>query len=225
MALAKPVIYDGALQRQIQRGDVLAGAEIFTSLATVGAGTLLASLLLSNLLSRTGPVGAYTDTTDSAANIIQALVGAGYGNSINNGLSSGLAVQNGTTFRLRYINTVAFAMTLAAGANVTLGSNVNVSASSVKDYLITVTNGTPQSVANGTLVSGSAVVTGMSLFATSQLSVGQAVSGTNVQASSVIVSVQQGIGFTMNNTASGSSVSSLTFSPTVTINSLGQMLL
>ena len=226
MALGKPVIFDGSLQRQIQRGDILAGAETFTALTTVGAGTLSAALLLSNLLTRTGPTGAYTDTTDTAANIVQALIGAGYGNSINNGLSSGLAIQNGTTFRLRYINTVAFAMTLAAGTGVTLGSNTGISASSVKDYLLTVLNGTAVSTANASTVSGSAVVTGMSQFATAQLSVGETITGTGFSGNPTIISVQQGIGFTASaNAGSTNPITSLTFSPSIRIDSLGQMLL
>ena len=229
MSVAKSIIYDNGLQRQVQQGDVLAGGEVInSSLTTVGAGTILAALMTAGIVNRSGPTGAYTDTTDSAQNIINQLLSSAYvGTGVTvGGQSAGAGVQAGTTFRLRYINSVAFAMTLAAGSGVTLGSNVNVNASSVKEYLVTITNGTPSQVYAGTTTNGSAVITGLLQSQTNQLSVGMAVTGTGIAASSVIVSIQPGVGVTLNNnaTATGSLVS-LTFSPTVRIDSLGQGLL
>ena len=227
MSVFKQVIYDGSLQRQAFPGDVIGGSEIILPLTTVGAGTLTAALLLGGIVNRTGPTGAYTDTTDSAQNIINALVaGYNYTTTANTGISSGVAAQVGTSVRLRYLNTVAFAMTLAAGSGVTLSGTTGVNASSVKDYLIQVTNGTPLSVQTATTTNSSAVITGMTQAATAQVSVGQAVSGTGIAANSVITSIQPGVGVTLNNnaTATGTLVS-LTFSPTVTITGLGQGLL
>lgn len=217
MSAAKPIIYDGALQRQVSQGDLVCGGEVINgALTTVGAGTILGAMFATGILSRTGPTGAYTDTTDTAANIIAALFG-GIGNT---------GVQPGTTFRLTYINTVAFAMTLAAGTGVTLGSNVNCAASSVKDYLVTVTNGTPTSVQVANTTNASAVVTGMSQAATAAVSPGMLVTGAGIPASTTVLSVQSGVGITLsaNATATASNVA-LTFSPTLTINSLGQKLL
>lgn len=227
MSIFKPVIYDGGLQRQIQQGDVLGGAESLAALSTAGAGTLTAALLTSGIINRTGPTGAYTDTTDTAANIVSNLIANyNYQTSATAGLPGGAAVQPGTTFRLRYINTVAYAMTLAAGSGVTLVGTTTVNASSVKDYLITVTNGTPTQVFAANTTNSSAVITGLNQFQTSLLSVGQAVTGAGIAASSVIVSIQPGVGVTLNNnaTATGSLIA-LTFSPTVSITGLGQGLL
>jgi len=222
----KPVIYDGSLQRQVFPGDVIGGAEIIQSLGTVGAGILTAALLTAGVLSRTGPVGAYTDTTDTAANIIAALV-ANYSfqQSPTNGLAGGNAVQPGLSFRLRYINTVAFAATIAAGTGVTLGANTStVNASSVKDFLVQVTNGTPPQTFAVNQTNGSAVLTGLTQFQTSQLSVGQLVTGSGVSGN--IISIQQGVGVTLSANASSTlSLNAVTFAPTVTITGLGQSLL
>ena len=227
MSVFKQVIYDGSLQRQAFPGDVIGAAEIIQNLTTASAGTLAAGLLLSGILNRTGPTGAYTDTTDTAQNIINALVaGYNYQTTGVTGISGMVAAQPGTSVRLRYINTVAFAMTLAAGSGVTLAGNTGVNASSVKDYLIQVTNGTPTSVAAATTTNASNVITGMTQAQTAAVSVGQAVSGTGIPGGAVVASIQPGVGVTLsaNATATGSLVA-LTFSPIVTITGLGQGLL
>jgi hypothetical protein len=225
--ILKPVVYDGSLQRQMFPGDVLGGGELLAPLTTAGAGTLTAALLTSGIINRTGPAGGYTDTTDSAANIIAALI-ANYSfqQSPTNGISSGNAVQPGLTFRMRFINTVAFAMTLAAGAGVTIAANGNVNASSVKDYLLTVLNGTPAQTFAATQTNASAVITGLTQFQTSLLSVGMSVTGTNIPASTTVISVQQGVGVTLSANATASlSLNALAFTPSVSIIGLGQGLL
>jgi hypothetical protein len=228
MSLVYPVVYDGSAgTRQGAAGDVLARGEQIATLTTVGAGTITAAMIAAGIISRTGPVGGYTDTTDTAANIIAQLtpnvfVGTG---SFPGGMGSSGGVQTGLSFRIRYINTVAQAMTLAAGTGVTLGSNVNVSASSTKEYLVTITNGTPVQtfVAN---TNTSTAITGMSQAQTNQLSVGMLVSGTGVQSGSLITAITPGVGVTLSlaTTATATGVT-LTFSPTVRIDSLGQTLL
>ena len=230
MSFIKPLVFDqqSSASRLLQQGDIMAGAETYGSLATAGAGTLTAALLASNMLKRTGPGAGYTDTTDTAQNIINALLANNYVGSgaVPGGAGSSGGIQQGTTWRLRYINTVAFAMTLAAGTGVTIVANGNVNASSVKDYLITVTNGTPTQVFAATVDGSTKVITGMTQAQTNQLSVGQAVTGTGIAASSVIASIQPGTGVTLNNntTVAGTLVA-LTFSPTVTIEGIGQGLL
>jgi len=184
-------------------------------------------LLLSGILNRTGPVGAYIDTMDSSANIINAMINSfSYQTTGQTGVSNGAAVQQGTTWRFRHINTVAFAMTLAAGTGVTLGTNVNIAASSIKEYLLTVTNGTPQQVFAASQVNGTAVITGLSQFQTALLSPGMLVTGTNIPASTTILSVQSGVGVTLSGNATATlNLNALTFNPTVSIVGIGQMLL
>lgn len=79
-----------------------------TAITTVGNGTLTAAGLLGGLITRTGPTSAYTDTTDTAANIVTAI------GSFNSGATFNIIIKNGT----------AFAQTLAAGTGVTLPTTV-----------------------------------------------------------------------------------------------------
>lgn len=90
------------------------------TLTTVGAGTLTAALILDTDILRSGPTGAFTDTTDTAANIQSAWTGAGQGSS----------------FVLTYQNTTAFNATLAAGVGVTLSGNTIVPANTWARYLV-----------------------------------------------------------------------------------------
>lgn len=209
MSLVKPVVYDSIFQRQMNIGDIPAAAELTGTLTTAGAGTLTGAILANSILSRSGPGGAVSDTTDTAANIITAV-------------SSNGVPAPGTTWRLRYINTVAFIMTIVAGANVTLSGTTAVAASSYRDFLITLTNTTPQQVFAATVDGSTKVITGMTQAQTSALSVGMAVSGTGIAASSTIQSIQPGTGVTLNNntTVAGTNVA-LTFNPTVTVQGIG----
>ena len=215
MSLLKPVLLDGGAQRILQPGDLLGGGEaIDATLVTVGAGTITAALLAKGIIQRGGAqVGAFSDTTDTAANIIAALASSANGN----------AVQNGTTFRFLYVNlaTGGFTATILAGTNVTVSGIATIATASWAENLVTVTNGTPGSIQTGATVNGSAVVTGMSQAATNALAVGQAVSGTGIAGGTTILSIQAGTGVTLsaNATATNNPVA-LTFAPTVTITRL-----
>lgn len=225
MSVVKAVVYDGGLQRQALPGDVMSQGEAIGALVTVGAGLLTAALLTGGIINRTGPVAGYIDTTDTAANIIAAMVANYSYVAPNTGLSSGAAVPNGTTFHFRLINTVAFANTMAAGTGVTLTLGT-VNASSVKEYLVTVTNGTPQQIFAANQVNATAIITGLSQFQTSQLSVGMLVTGTNIAGGSTIISIQPGVGVTLSaNVTATLNLNALTFAPTVSIQGLGQGLL
>ena len=124
----------------VMSGDLMIGGESISAgaLTTVGAGTWLAAAIAAGIIRRTGPVGGYTDTTDTAANILTALAG--------NAQAADLAP--GSSFRLLFINTVAFAFTFAAGAGVTVGTGtLDVAASLWREYLVTILNPTPCSAA------------------------------------------------------------------------------
>lgn len=77
---------------------------INTPITTVGAGVLTGAGLVGGLITRTGPVAAYTDTTDTAAAIVTAI-----GSFVSGG-----------TFVITIKNATAFTQTLAAGSGVTL---------------------------------------------------------------------------------------------------------
>ena len=222
--LTRPVMFDNAQMRALLPGDVVVGGEQISALTTAGAGTLTAALLIAGIIRRTGPAGVFNDTTDSAQNIINAIISAYF---VGTGAVSPAGVPIGTTWRLRYSNTVAFAGTVVAGAGVTLGVNTaTINASSVKDFLLTVLNGTPTQVYAATTTNASAVITGLTQAQTQNLSVGMVVSGTGIQAASTILSVQPGIGVTLSlNATATATLVALTFSPSVQIDGLGQGLL
>ena len=77
-----------------------------TALTTAGAGTILAILLATGLIVRTGPAGAVADTIDTGANLDIAFPNMQIGDSI----------------ALWYIVSVGFAITITAATGVTLGS-------------------------------------------------------------------------------------------------------
>jgi len=228
---------DGDVLRPFSVGDVMDTQEGFTSLTTAGSGTVLAAAIAGGALKRTGPGAGFTDTFDTANNIINALSGnaasisAAGSNPFNPSFQTvafgQLYVapgqpQPGASFRWLYLNGVAFAMTaaVAASSGVILGANVNVAASLVRQYLFQILNGSPAILANANLTNTSAVVTGMTTQQTNQITPGMSVYGTNVQALSVVNSVQSGVGITMSLTASGTSLSALTLTPTITVTGL-----
>lgn len=87
--------------------------------------TLLAAALLSGLLNRTGPTASFTDTTDTAVNIVAALGGI-----------------VGNSFYIDIKNTTAFAQTIAGGTGVTISSSTIVPPNSLVEYLVVITSAT-----------------------------------------------------------------------------------
>lgn len=242
MALVRPMVFGGAVpERRIMPGDLAAGGENLTAgiITTVGAGTWTGAAIASGIIIRSGPVGGYTDTMDISASIISALRGAG---ATQAGEPD---VVPGTTFRLRFINTVAQAMTFAVATNagVVIGTGgsgvVNVAASLWRDYLVTILNASTQRSMICLTTNGSAVVTfvlptGVSAFpiGNSPLAInitpGMQMSGTGVPNGTKVLGVTQGvggiIGVTMDaNATATSSVDgvNIAFKPVVQFDGLG----
>lgn len=92
------------LPRRAVPGDGLFMRMKPTALTTAGDGTLLAALLTSGMLLRTGPGAAYADTIDTGANLDTAFPDLEVDDAID----------------LYYVNSVAFASTITAAAGVTL---------------------------------------------------------------------------------------------------------
>ncbi len=92
-----------------------------TAITTAGNGTLTAAGLAGGVITRSGPTGAFTDTTATAA-LIYAQVGS----------------TTNISFLTRIKNTTAFAQTLAAGSGVTLPTSIIIPANSVGTYLVTI---------------------------------------------------------------------------------------
>lgn len=91
---------------------------------TSGTGTTFtAAQLVTGLINRTGPVAAFTDTTDTAANLAAAsAVGSGFY----------VFIKNGT----------AFTETLTGGTGVTFSSSTLVPPNSISQWLVTITSAT-----------------------------------------------------------------------------------
>lgn len=95
---------------------------IVTNITTVGNGTLTAAGLVGGEIVRTGPVAAFSDATDTAANIIAALPGVVVGSSFN------ILIKNAT----------AYTQTITAGTGVTLPNTVITPPFAVNNYVATV---------------------------------------------------------------------------------------
>ena len=98
--------------------------------ATVGASTLTAGQMLTGNIIRTGSTAAYTDTTDTAANIIASIPNPIFG----------------VGYELTIVNTVAYTETIAAGTGVTLRGTTTIAASSSRKFVVIITNITTPAV-------------------------------------------------------------------------------
>lgn len=78
---------------------------------------------------RTGPGANYTDTTDTAANIV-----AGMQVALPN------TPLTGFTWTTRYLNNTNFTQTLAGGPGVSIAGQTQNAAFSFRDYIFTITN-------------------------------------------------------------------------------------
>lgn len=139
------------------------------AITTVGNGTLTAAALTSGLITRTGPVAAFNDTTATAAQIVAAVPGAFVGQSFP------VLIKNGT----------AFNETLLAGANVTLPSTVIIGPNSVAQYIITLTSLTAVTISHVSTVSLDE--SPVAQFTTASLSAGTLAAGTITGASFTIL--------------------------------------
>lgn len=105
----------------------LAGADVTqsnTAITTVGNGTLTAAGIAGGVITRTGPTGAYTDTTATAAQIVAAIPNAFVGQS----------------FYARIKNGVGFTQTLSGGTGVTISGSTFLPALTTGTYLVTLTS-------------------------------------------------------------------------------------
>lgn len=215
-------------------GDLVLGGEDLSAgiLATNGAGVWTGKAIASGFITRTTVGAGYTDTTDTSTNILAAIAG--------NYPDADLVP--GTTFRMKFINTIAQTHTFAAGVGViagALGSGVlSCAASLVKEYLWTILNASPQEVRNCSTTNGNKVIgfvlpagqvsipysVNGAAFGTS-ITPGMIVSGTGITAGTRVLGVTQGQGGVTgvttdtNSTATSAGVS-LTFLPAIQVDSI-----
>lgn len=140
-----------------------------TAITTVGAGTLTAAAIVTRLITRSGSVAAFTDTTDTAAAIVAALPNAFIGQS----------------FQIEIINNTNFAETVAAGTGVTLsGITVNAGNSWLR-MLVTLTSLTAVSMYG--IETGGNISSPPAKFTTAALSVGTLAAGAITGADMVVL--------------------------------------
>jgi hypothetical protein len=119
----------GAILEQTTTGAVAALGSSFSndspvSVTTATGTTLTAANLLKGVINRTGTSAAFTDTTDTAANIYAAVGQTGFGFYV--------IIKNGTPYT----------QTLAGGTGVTFSSSTVVPPNSYAYFLVTVTSST-----------------------------------------------------------------------------------
>lgn len=119
---------------RVKKASETPGGNSKVAIATAGAGTLTAAAILSGLIMRTGPVGAYADTTCTAAELVAAMTDP----------------KDGDSFDFTHVNGVAQTMTLAGGAGVTLAGVTANAASKVRRYRVVIDSvGTPAATITG----------------------------------------------------------------------------
>ena len=217
MSVLKVVTYDGFAERAVAIGDTLAAAEVLPVANASLTPTITGQMLFGGFIQRTIGAAA-TDTIDTAANMVAA---------INGGLGFA-GIQNGTTVRVRWLVTGGFAVTVQATANtgvtVTGGAIAAGAASSWKEFLVTVVNGSPAVAGMGLTLNASPIVTGMTLAQTAVLSPGMIVTNAvnNLQGTTIL-SVQSGIGVTLSGNANATAATpvGISFSPQITVVSVG----
>ena len=140
---------DGSLSPTFKALAVTGADTVLTptnSPSSSGGITLTAAMLDNGVVVRSGPTAAFTDTLDTAANIITYLdVTAGTGQG----------------FRFVYVNTTAFVATIAAGTGITIVGPATVDGNSVREFVVVQTGATAFSFyALGQGSSGPAVTNG-----------------------------------------------------------------
>lgn len=218
-------IGNGLAESRFQPGDVPGLGEAYNALTTVGAGALTGPLIAGGIINRTGPVAGYIDTPATATQILTAL-GIGSVAAQAGGLGDAI---NGATFRLIFRNTVAFAMTFQTGVEgLVYGSNLDVAASLVREYLVTLRNLTPRASIQCGTTNASPTLTFDTAQAIGTVTPGMVVTGTGINASQTFVTgvTNNGAGglsgctLSTNCSATAASGIAILFSPVVQFDGL-----
>jgi hypothetical protein len=215
MALVRPNIYDGFAERRLAGGDILALAEVMPATDTTNTNlTITAAFLLRGIILR-NPAGVSNENIDTAANLVAGMM-AGLGMT---------GLEPGVSFRVRWVNQSANALTLVAAANTGLTlTDATVLANGCKDVLFIVVNGTPaRTVANVGATNASAVLTGFTDTDIANLSPGMIVLNAvaNLQGQTILGVNLAARTVTMSGNANATGLISPQFSPRVNIHGIG----
>lgn len=206
--------------------DLIVTNEIVPAANTNNAVTVTAAML-GNPLFLAAPTGAATYTLDSAANLVAGLSPFFSYNPnalVAGGTTVSAGIPAGTAFRWRIIGSTAQTITVTSTANT--GVTVNrgsVAASTTRDFLVTVRNGTPAQVFAGNTTNASATVSGFTQDQLSKLSVGMIVTNAvaNLQGQTIIAINLNAGTITMSGNANATAVgSAINFSPVVVVDGI-----
>lgn len=188
---------------------------VASPMTLAGNQTIPAEAILSGIVVRTGPVGAYADIFPTADSILAACTD----------------FDTGDSFEFLFDNSgTAFANTPTAGVGITL-VNGGVTASLVKRFLVTCLAAGRATILTGATTNASAVVSlaALGISATQaanlakQVQVGMQVTGTGVPASTTVIAVNSVNGtITLSANATATGTAALTFSPSVEVRGLYQ---
>lgn len=211
--LARPLVLIGGMHQPAGPGRPFLDQKAIQPLATVGNGQLLALNVLQGYLNRTGPVGAFTDTWPNADDIIAALENP----------------QIGDSWQFLYRNSVAQAMTFAAGTGIIAGTGtLNIAASLTRIYQHTLLSTKRSTILVGTTAT-SLILSGFTNAQIATIEPGMGVTGTNIAANSVVNGVTPsdtagGATITLNNATTGNGNNiAFSFFPRIQLDSLGSL--
>lgn len=152
--------------------------------------TITVASIIAGIVNRTGTTGATADTLPTVDSLISALPELTRGDSI--------------AFQIRMAN--AHANTVTVGTGMTAVGTVNILASNIREYLLTLTSAPKNtSIQVGTTTNASAVISNLSAAAIAAVGVGMAVTGTGVGAGAKVIAVNS-----VNNTVTLSAASTAT---------------
>lgn len=189
-------------------GDMVMDQKKSYPITTVGSGVIPAEAMLSGLIDRSGPTGAYADVLPTAAALLAACPMLGVGDA----------------FEFLLVNGVAFANTVAAPADGSgvLGANTATAASAVRRYMVTVMGVGSSRVHAMNTVNGSPTLAGLTQNQARNITPGMGVSGTGIPANTVVASVNSTTGSVTlsNNATADGTLIPITFNPRYIIRGL-----
>lgn len=146
--------------------------------------------IIAGIVNRTGTTGATADTLPTVDSLISAIPGLTRGDSFG--------------FQIRMAN--AHANTVTVGTGMTAVGTVNILASNIREYLLTLTSAPKNtSIQVGTTTNTSAVISNLSNDAIQAIGIGMAVTGTGIGAGAKVIAVNA-----VNNTVTLSAASTAT---------------
>lgn len=208
---ARPIGQLNNLSQPLGGGVQLYSQDVSVSEATAASTTLTASAITSGWIIRSGAIGAgFTDTWPSADSIIAQLN----------------QPQVGDSWRLIYQNTIAQAMTFAAGTGIVSGTGTLGAAASVtRIYIVTLLANKRTAIFSCTTTNASKLLTNVPSAQFDNLMPGMGVTGTGIGASAVIVGLSRDtntVTVDVNSTATADNITVTAF-PRIRVDSIGTL--